>query len=350
MENKICGKCNVIKSTNNFHRDKNKTDGLNLYCKMCKSTAKPRGEIPEGSKRCSKCRTILPFSHFYKSKNRKNGIDCKCITCHGRQIPFDKSTVLDGFYYCKACKTVKAIDCFKQRAGRLRVCSPCIECKSKSSREAKTRRRRKNGIMPRDSGKIKRVPSGMKHCRTCKILKNIINDFYSIIANKYMSSCKECTDKNPELNVKIKNLERNRRYRAANKEKVKTYNREYKRKKWNTDITYKLSSKLRTRQCMAISKGTKSGSAVKDLGCTVPELKIYLEKLFYNNPKTGEPMTWDNWSKNGWHIDHIKPLISFNLEDPEQVAKACHFANLQPLWWFDNYSKHDRLDWSRDTP
>jgi hypothetical protein len=54
-------------------------------------------------------------------------------------------------------------------------------------------------------------------------------------------------------------------------------------------------------------------------------------------------MTWNNHSQFGWHIDHIKPLDSFDLTDPEQQLVACHWSNLQPLWWRDNLSKNNKV-------
>lgn len=83
----------------------------------------------------------------------------------------------------------------------------------------------------------------------------------------------------------------------------------------------------------AIKVNAKSGSAVRDLGCSVDFLKTYLESLFQSG------MSWDNWTLNGWHIDHISPLSSFNLSNRDELLKACHYTNLQPLWAKDNLAK-----------
>jgi len=48
-------------------------------------------------------------------------------------------------------------------------------------------------------------------------------------------------------------------------------------------------------------------------------------------------MSWDNYGE--WHIDHIKPLILFDLTKRSQMLKAVHYTNLQPLWANENISK-----------
>ena len=82
-------------------------------------------------------------------------------------------------------------------------------------------------------------------------------------------------------------------------------------------------------------KSKKSGSAVKDLGCSIKDLKIHLEEQFQ------EGMNWNN--HGSWHIDHRKPLASFDLTKREQLLAAVHFTNLQPLWAKDNLSKGSKV-------
>ena len=142
-------------------------------------------------------------------------------------------------------------------------------------------------------------------------------------------------------------------YRIENKDKIKKWNKQYNfdnkektnkyaTEKWKTDINYKISKNLRSRLRLLIKNNQKAGSAVNDLVCTIPELKQYIESKFQ------EGMTWNNWSKHGWHIDHIKPLSSFDLTDREQFLKANHYTNLQPLWANDNWCKAAYFTKSQD--
>lgn len=112
----------------------------------------------------------------------------------------------------------------------------------------------------------------------------------------------------------------------------------YVRNRYKTDINYRLADNLRSRLNSVISRQDRAGSSVKDLGCTVEELKKHLESQFT------EGMSWDNYGKGGWEIDHIQPLASFDLTNREDLLKACHYTNLQPLWARDNRSKGGRHD------
>lgn len=88
---------------------------------------------------------------------------------------------------------------------------------------------------------------------------------------------------------------------------------------------------LRRRLNNALKNKQKSGSAIKDLGCTIVEFMIHIESKFQLG------MSWDNYGK--WHIDHIKPLSKFDLTKRAELLEACHYSNLQPLWAKDNLSK-----------
>lgn len=110
--------------------------------------------------------------------------------------------------------------------------------------------------------------------------------------------------------------------------------REYNRLKRQSDPNFMLADRLRSRLYCAIKGNFKAGSAVSDLGCSIEFLKEHLESMFQDG------MSWDNQGE--WHIDHIIPLASFDLQDREQFLKACHYTNLQPLWAEDNLRKGDK--------
>lgn len=125
-----------------------------------------------------------------------------------------------------------------------------------------------------------------------------------------------------------------REYYQKNKEKISKIKRERNKERYSEDTDYKIKINLRSRLNKAIKNSQKTGSAVNDLGCSIEELKKHLESQFQPG------MTWDNWSRDGWHIDHIVPLSSFDLTDRQQLLKACHYTNLQPLWAEDNLGKN----------
>jgi hypothetical protein len=113
---------------------------------------------------------------------------------------------------------------------------------------------------------------------------------------------------------------------------------EYKKGRYKTDPNFRLSVILRSRLTRALKSqnAKKTCSAARDCGCPISILKQKLEQQFLPG------MTWDN--QGLWHIDHIKPLASFDLTNPEQQKLACHWSNLQPLWAKDNLSKSDKYN------
>jgi hypothetical protein len=133
-------------------------------------------------------------------------------------------------------------------------------------------------------------------------------------------------------NRKEHELKVRREYKKKNKAIIST--RQRNREKH--DLSFKIKRRLRHRLYCALKNNIKIGSSIEELGCSVIELKQHLESKFQSG------MTWENYGLRGWHIDHIIPLDSFDLSDPEQLRKACHYTNLQPLWAKDNLVKSNK--------
>lgn len=123
----------------------------------------------------------------------------------------------------------------------------------------------------------------------------------------------------------------------TNKEQIFKHDKE----RYDTEPQYKIALNLRRRLHGALKGKWKVGSFVRDLGCSIEQFMHNLEMLFYTNPTTHEPMSWGNYGK--WHLDHVIPLDSFDLEDPEQFKKACYYTNLQPLWAEHNLAKGNKI-------
>jgi hypothetical protein len=162
--------------------------------------------------------------------------------------------------------------------------------------------------------------------------------------NRYKNNKEAC--KKTQKYYYARHIEEIKKYKkiynkAHSKEHIK-YCIEYNKKRYEKDINYKLSAILRRRIRHAIKYNVRPGSAVKDLGCSVEELKTRLESMFYTHPNTREIMSWNNYGRR-WHIDHIIPLAYFNLTNYKQFIIATNYKNLRPMWAEYNISKGDNL-------
>lgn len=203
------------------------------------------------------------------------------------------------------------------------------------------------------------------HCKSCvKSHREKRKEQISLYNKKYRQLHKEALyqkrkvylKNNPEKvkkwksDFRIKNpeacAEYGRKTYQKNKKKRLAENNEYNKKRSLIDPSFKLSRNLRNRLYHALKGKNKNGSSIKDLGCSVQELKIYIESKFQQG------MTWDNYGYYGWHVDHIIPLIYFDLTDRDQLLKACHYTNLQPMWAVDHKTKtkKDIREKGKNTP
>ncbi len=181
--------------------------------------------------------------------------------------------------------------------------------------------------MYRGSKKQKDTMKKWRENNRDKIAQHAKNDYENnrLRINKYQ---KEYREKN-----RMKLSEYHKKWRRENLSKT----REYIKNRRTNDIQFRLRGILRTRQTKALEGNYKTGSFVRDLGCTISELKFYIEGKF----KDG--MNWENYGHDSWHVDHIIPLSFFDLSDRQQFLKACHYSNLQPMWAIENLRKSKKL-------
>ena len=157
----------------------------------------------------------------------------------------------------------------------------------------------------------------MKKCTICKETKSY--DSFAKMRNQkdgYNYWCKPC--------VKVKRADKDWHINQYGERK-----RIWEHNKQNTDLKYKLTSRIRSRINHALNGRVKDDSLKDLLGCDMNEYKIYLEKRF------DQHMTWDNYGKDGyWEIDHTHPLSK---------GGSFHYTNTQPLSIIEKREKGDKI-------
>ena len=142
--------------------------------------------------------------------------------------------------------------------------------------------------------------------------------------------------------VKRRKRERTKKWRAANRERVSDWNRQWLKKNPERIAKYRkqaeskpinrITHNLRRRLREFLKLCGKRTSAF--FGCTGAQLKAHIEAQFTKG------MSWENYGQ--WHVDHVVPCAAFDLTDPRHAAICFNWQNLQPLWAKDNMDKSDK--------
>jgi hypothetical protein len=134
--------------------------------------------------------------------------------------------------------------------------------------------------------------------------------------------------------------QKQRRRRSARRSESNAYWVEWNRAREKSDVEYRILRRLRSHANRSLKRAgaSKHNRFNHLLGCTGAVLREHIEARF----QVG--MTWDNHGTHGWHFDHVRPLASFDLTDPEQQLAAFNYRNLQPLWAADNLKKGDKWE------
>jgi hypothetical protein len=231
---------------------------------------------------------------------------------------------------CVQCKILKSNEDFSWRSiskqTRQPRCKPCTSIYNKQFAEIKSKYRQER-----------------RKCLTCGVQLSTENS-----ASKSSKYCSQHKPTPQEVAAKsndsrIEKLKAKWGSKEEREQRKREHNRKYHAARLKNSPQALIAHRLRNRINCALRQYavTLKGETTKNLGCSFAELKVRFESMFYPNPETGEPMTWDNYSQ--WDIDHIRPLSSFDLTDHEQLKIACNYKNLQPLWKADNISKSNSI-------
>jgi len=270
---------------------------------------------------CKKCNKEKPIARFLKCNSLKKGYRCVCKECNRE--------------YRRSIKEPE---------------------KSKKRREANNlafEEKVKNGLIP-----------DKKTCGSCGEKKTSSEfTFLKCMPDGLRNQCKSCDKKDRSENKELF-YQRSEAWRKRNREHVNALARErdrenpgrkakyfqdwcerdperYKRvvKKRNDKILSTPFGRLNNAMRVAVGRslnGHKNGASwLKLVGYSIAELKSHIEGQF----KPG--MSWDNYGLYGWHVDHIRPIASFEFsgKNCKQFKDCWALENLQPMWAKENRGK-----------
>ena len=218
-------------------------------------------------KECRICENYKELSEFHKKKGAKDGHRNECKEC-----------------VKKIQKKYKEAPGFKEK--RIEYDKKRYEEK----REEILERKKEYHIENRD-----KILSDKKVYR--KINKDKIKNYLDKYREEHREEAREYIKK-----YKVENREKYYKYRNDNPHIIA----------WRS-ILYSTLKRLNTK---------KQHSTIDELGYSAMDLKVHIESQF----KPG--MTWENHGE--WHIDHIRPVISF--DSITDIKVVCALDNLQPLW------------------
>ena len=331
------------------------------------------------------------YGHIAERQTSNHG----CIIClknrcserywKGRERP-EKEIIPEGHKRCTICNKIKSITLFRRNQARKESPKPaCKDCEASSYKEYKNS---PQGRITYHERQWKQDPIDHHYRPDFKLIcawcnQEFLNEgtpkgyekssFCSIkLSYESPQECcsKKCTDalfnerigrdrrrdrykNDPSFRDKILESQREYRlkpeqqkrmvdyrpiYRERNKEKVNAYQTKWASEKRKTDVNFKMLELLRKR-ILGLLKRTgdyKEESCLELIGAEVDDIRNYLESQFI------EGMSWNNWTKNGWHLDHLRPCATFDLSDKQQQKVCFNWRNLQPLWGNENTTKRDK--------
>lgn len=286
-------------------------------------------------KRCSKCGEEKPASaeYFVRAKKEKSGLASSCKDCNRKWREQNREKLLAASKKWRQENKKKRAESNKKYRE---------ENKEKiAKRRKKYREDNIEKLAERRKLYLEKNGDAIREKRRIRYYEN--HEESKEKQRKYYRENREAiTEKRKPYEEKTREQARKRAneyYRKVMldpelREKRKKQNKDNHRQRYRKDPIYRLLSNIRGGLWSCLCGRTKTSSSLDYVGLTSEELMEHLEAKFT------EGMTRENYGK--WHVDHIRPLSSFDFTAPdkeEQLYKAWDYTNLQPLWASENQSK-----------
>ena len=226
---------------------------------------------------------------------------------------------LENYRPCGSCKTSKPISNFaiSKRDGTHSWCKCCC-------REYNRNYYQKNKESMDRKAREWRINNSERY-------RGYQQKYYQENRDRFNKLGAEWYRKNPEKAKEIL-----QKYRSS--EKGRAMVKKWKSKK-QKDPSYRLANSISCSLRDALRDGKQGRRWESIVKYTLEDLTKHLESQFK------EGMSWDNYGRGGWEIDHIRPVSSFKFSgvcDPA-IVECWALENLQPLWGVENAKKGNKI-------
>jgi hypothetical protein len=326
MKTKVCGKCKIEKDLSLFNKRNDIPSGVRSTCKDCAyqysrnrilklKKDKPKEMLENITGRvCSKCNIYKNFCEYSKRKSDKYGVRSQCKLCDREYFIKNKDSIKEKRkeYYKNNREII-----YKKNRAKFN--------KDVSAEYAKKYYNKNKNIIQERANKYRKENE--------EKIKKFRKEYYNNNKKQILEKQKHYYLENKENKIKY-----TKSWRKNNRSKWISARNKRKNERYKNDINFKLKSNITSRLNLALKHNKRSSRTEVLLGCTIQELKLYLESKFK------EGMSWEN--RSNWHIDHILPCASFDLSKDEEQKKCFHYTNLQPLWKEENIKKSNKLEFT----
>ena len=232
----------------------------------------------------------------------------------------------------------------------IKKCSVCENNYERTNEFFQKCSQKKDGLRPECkscSKAKKKTKAYLEYLQNRKLKRASIRAEY-LISEEYKARLIESKEKDSvrkkqwaqDNKEKLRIIEAERRRSGKVKPITKEKRSEYKKtqyEKIKSDPYKRMIALARGRMRCFVKKEAKKFTIKDMLIFNADEFKSHIESKFNNG------MSWDNYGKKGWHVDHIKPISKFDLNDLDQCKECWSLNNLQPLWWQENLSKSNKI-------
>lgn len=232
---------------------------------------------------------------------------------------------------CSHCGEKKGVDQFKNGIFICKVCCNAIEHKRRSqwTEERRVEEKKKGREYYQklaqdppvlDASQLEKE----KKCTVCLEVHPIEQFYVHKKKGTVRTACKECMK------------ETKKQYYQENKKEYIKKTDAYKKNRIKTDPAFHLERRMRCRVYCALKNNSlqKEKRVLEYLGCTADFFQKWMTFQLYDG------MTLENYGEV-WHVDHTKPIASFDLTREEEQRACFSWRNCRPFLAHKNIQKGD---------